>query len=340
MMLPPADAWHVAPEEAGLLAGWLRCVDLWLASIERRSGSVRSRQAYERGWLRFFRDAHDLRLAPWQVTPTDAQVYVAALAGRLAPATINKLVSVLASFYAYAGAYAVDHGPAGARLWPHDNPFAARSLRTRVSRFGRSAVPTAAQVTSLLDHIDTSSAEGLRDRAIIYGMFQTTRRLSEWLHLRWGDITGETFVCRIKGNRLHRQKMTADLRHDIEQYLIAADHWPPAPADFLFVALRSGAWTRPLCQGQVNRIIRKYGRLAGVPAELCHAHGLRHAGARERRRRGASAWQLQMILGHQSVATTEIYIREVLDEPEDELGSIIDEAFRPRSYAVLPRARM
>jgi site-specific recombinase XerD len=73
--------------------------------------------------------------------------------------------------------------------------------------------------------------------------------------------------------------------------------------------------------------MRKYGAQAQVPPELCHPHGLRHAGARFRRAHGATAFELQQILGHRSIRTTEIYIDEVLKNPEDRLGNLVDDLF-------------
>jgi integrase len=74
--------------------------------------------------------------------------------------------------------------------------------------------------------------------------------------------------------------------------------------------------------------MRRYGELAGLPPAVCHPHGLRHAGARLRRRRGrATPFELQPILGHANIQTTMIYVTEELDEPEDPQAACVDEFF-------------
>lgn len=310
---------------------WEHCRDLWLAAIQRRSGSLRSRTEYARVWQAFNVTSHRAGWQWWDVTTTHAQQWAVELAGRLAPASVNKCLSVLSSLYRFAGSYQV----AGRALWPHANPFADAHLRARVARFGRSQFPSTAQVVALLGVMDTSSATGLRDLALYGGMFATTRRLSEWLNLRWGDITAATFTCRIKGGRIVRQMLPAAQYNAIVACLQAAGNWPPAPTDYLFCSLAPVRWDRPLNAGYVAHRLRHYGALAGVPAALCHPHGLRHAGARWRRQHGATAWELQTLLGHANIGTTEIYCREVLDYPTDRLAGDIN-AF----FADLHAARM
>jgi integrase/recombinase XerD len=318
------EHFDINPPDPDRLNAWLRCRDLWLASVLRRSGSARSADAYAREWKAFFA-AHAWRLAPWSVAPTEVAAWAAGLAGRLAPATVNKSLAILTSYYDYAA----DTG----RLWSGPNPFAGRHLRARVSRFGRARFPTSDQVRALLDAIDTSSPDGLRDQAIIQGMFATTRRVHEWLRLQWRDITGNAFWYQCKGGHLLRQRLPDGLRALIDAYLTAAGHYPPAPDDYVFVSLHPVRWDRPLNAGYVNQLLRRYGAAAGLPLDVCHAHGLRHAGARHRRRLGATTWELQQTLGHRSIATTEIYCAAVLDDPEDRLAGALD-AFHPRECRI------
>jgi integrase/recombinase XerD len=284
---------------------------------------------YARTWTSFYGEAHGYALAPWDVTPTHAQQWVAELTPRLAPATVNKLVTIMCSYYKFAaGQFMTD----GERLYSGSNPFDGEHLLRTISKFGRARYPTTDQVLAICDQIDTSSPVGLRDLCLIRGMFVTTRRLNEWLNLRWQDITGDTFVCRLKGGRDNRQILPDGLKGGIVAWLHAAGNYPPRPTDYIFVAPRfrgsdSYDWSRPLNPGNVWRIMRKYGAQAQVPPELCHPHGLRHAGARFRRAHGATAFELQQILGHRSIRTTEIYIDEVLKNPEDRLGNLVDDLF-------------
>lgn len=297
-----------------LTTDWDDCRTLWLQTLER--SSTRTSREYQRINCAFFADQPGLQ--PWEVTPTHADHWVADLARRLAPASVNKAVSAMASFYRFANHYHCD----GQVLWSLPNPFAAQHLRARVQRYARARYPSVDQVRALLEQMDTSSPLGLRDRALFGGLFTTTRRINEWLPLRWVDITGNAFVVRVKGGRTLRQTAPDGLLAEVVAWLQCAGHYPPAPTEYIFTAL--GVWDRPLNPGYVNARLRHYGRLAGVPARLCHAHGLRHAGARWRYQQGATPYQLQQTLAHRNIATTEIYIRDVLSEPEDPQAPAVD----------------
>lgn len=331
------ETWRLAHEDSDRLGDWLACRDQWLTRIERRSGATRSRDAYLTDWHEFFGKRHSYHLAPWDVTPTHVEAWTAELSTRLAPATVNRRLAVLASYYRFAGKHVIDDH----LLWTGPNPFSDDALRFRVSRFGRAHYPTTEQVQRLLGQIDVSTPAGLRNLAIIGGMFMTTRRLTEWLSLRWCDIhageTGHWFEYRCKGGLHRRQVIPPDLYHLLTVYLQAADNWPPRPEGYLFIRLRPLCDERPLNPGYVRSLVQLYGARAGIQKNLCHPHGLRHAGARFRRQQGATIWELRDVLGHASIAITEVYVGQVLAEPEDrqaQLVAAILPAFHPRKLYV------
>lgn len=329
------DEWRLPSADLVRLTDWLACRDLWLDRIERRSGATRSRHAYFTDWHEFFGRSHGYALAPWSVTVTHAEEWAAALARRLAPATVNRRLAVLASFYRFAGKHIIDGRP----LWTDYNPFSAEVARFKVSRFGRARYPSAEQVQHLLSQISIDTPVGLRNLTIIGGMFMTTRRLTEWLSLRWCDIheseTGHWFEYRCKGGLHRRQVVPPSLYRLLVTYLKAAQMWPPDPGQYLFVSLSTEHADRPLNPGYVRQLVQRFGARAGIPKELCHPHGLRHAGARFRRQQGATIWELRDVLGHASIAITEVYVGQVLAEPEDRqaeiFGSILPE-FKRENY--------
>jgi len=305
---------------------WDECIAHWLASIERRSGSRHSVRAY-RGDVARFAAWHRGEWA--EVSAETAQRFVGALAETaLRPATINRTVMTLRSLFRFA---AEETGRAP--LWSCPNPWGSRTLTQRVTR--QVQMPSTSQVTRLLGAIDRTTTVGLRDYALFAGLFTTSRRLAEWLQVRWGDIHQTAqgwWVAYVgKGNRPGRQALTPATCAAVEAYLRAAGHWPPAADDYVFVRLRPAAsWKRPLAAGYVYRRLRRLGLLAGQPWRVSHPHGLRHAGARRHRKAGADVWQLRELLHHSSLATTQIYTENVLDEPEpDPFAASVD--------AVLPQ---
>ena len=92
--------------------------------------------------------------------------------------------------------------------------------------------------------------------------------------------------------------------------------------------------TQPVGASYINALIKRYGTAAGIPEEKLHAHALRHAGARHRRQAGADVWSLQATLGHASIAITQRYTENVLDEPEDAYADTIG-AILPKQLKLL-----
>jgi len=357
-----AVTWQVAPEDRERYDRWLRCQFDWLSALERRSNASNTRRAYARDVVDFFAAFAEERLLPWAVTAVHAEAWVQALRGRgLADSTINRKVAALASLYRYAASDAIYTDASGVRaaLWPWPNPFSGRGLRVQVSPYARAAYPTSGQVTALLAAIDLTTLTGLRNMALLAGLFATTRRVSEWLGLRGRDLHrdaagGYWFEYRYKGGSPRRQAIPADIMRTIEAYLRADNRWPLAPEDYLFRATTAaGSRLRradgaaqvrpgyrpdrqPLSASYVNRLIRRYGAQAGIPPERLHAHALRHAGARWRKDHGADVWQLRETLGHTNIAVTQVYTDSALDEPQDAYADTIGELL-PRQLKLIWR---
>jgi site-specific recombinase XerD len=350
---------QVSPEDAERWHLWLDCENRWLGSLERRSGRTNTRRAYHRDVLDFFGAYAYCRLMPWQASAQHAEGWVQQLhAQGLTDTTINRKVAALSSFYHYANTEYIIGAAAEARaLWPHPNPFASRSLRQKISTHAQAQFPSAVQVTALLNQIDIKTVTGLRNLGLLAGMFATTRRVDEWRNLRWGDIhdgaEGKWFTYRYKGGEIKQQVLPGDIWEIIQLYLKHAGRLETIqPADFIFTTT-SAAGTRirtkagadqvrpdydPARQAvgasYINALIKRYGAAAGIPAEKLHAHALRHAGARHRRQAGADVWSLQATLGHASIAITQRYTENVLDEPEDAYADTIG-AILPKQLKLL-----
>lgn len=335
--------WIVAPGDQEGIAVWIRCRDNWLDDIENRSKRKNTRRAYSGDWNEFFQHWATVRLLPWQVGRIHAQGWVQHMRERgLADSTINRKVAALSSFYNYAAdefQTQTHEGPRG--LWQHPNPFGSRKLRTAIDPYSRSLPsPTLPQVQALLRQIDTTTLNGKRDMAIILGMFITARRVSEWINIRGKDLTdadngGKIFRYLYKGGKPKKQLIDPALWNIVQDYLQAAGRWPLQPDDYLFTA-HDNAGKRfaavpdeydpagqAISSRRVNAILKSYGRRAGIADECLHAHALRHAGARARRKNGADIYAIKDLLGHSSIAITQIYTDNVLDQPEDALAGLL-----------------
>ncbi|MBI4497475.1 MAG: tyrosine-type recombinase/integrase [Chloroflexi bacterium] len=151
----------------------------------------------------------------------------------------------------------------------------------------------------------------LRDRAILETLFSTQLRVSELValdrtSLDWQQGTavitgkgGKTRTVFFSERALEALNAYLDARPD--QFLPLFIHHDrahrPTPKD------RDGTAMRLTRQG-VEAVVRRYARMAGVDAT---PHDFRHYGATELLRNGADIRTVQELLGHASVATTQIY---------------------------------
>jgi site-specific recombinase XerD len=330
--------WLVAPGAEAALSEWIRCRDRWLLAKQRRSGSQHTLAAYQADFYRFFSCFRTEGLAPWSVTRSHAEQWIGEMVrAGLAPASIRRRISAMASFYDYAAhRYTlIEPGLGEIALWDRPNPFRQHDLPRITSE---PHYPTAAEFTALLRQINLDTVCGLRNLALIAGLFATTRRVSEWVGLQWGaireDATGRWFSYRLKGGGQDAQALADHIYRAIVIYLQAANRWPLQSEDFIFVAHSDSARRftnvdgtaganpgcteqRPLSPGYVWRLIRRYGAAAGIQDRKLYPHSLRHAGARYRVDLGADPWEMQRLLGHRNIATTNRYTHTTLVRPQD-----------------------
>jgi len=360
----------VQEDESIKWLAWEQATNAWLDAKRRRSGRRNTTRAYQCAVSQFFSFAavaFDYHVPPWDVTPLMAEEWTRDLydAGR-APSTVNLKLAALSSLYDYVQRRYVATGPDGRiiSLWPADraNPFDAVE-RARVDPYGRARFPTVDELKSILASINTNCLTGKRDFALLYAFSVTCRRASELLELRWGDIQHDplddgnriyTYQVRKKGkDQVRRAILDRNCYQAICAYLQAdgrldpaADHYPAAD-DYIFTAidptrirrLRPDAEVnenRPLSNRFANEILKKYARRAGVDQSKAHLHGLRHAGARLRvhqqkeLRGGVDYIEIMRLLEHSSLAVTQIYSQQILEDPEDPGGRAAADALLPK----------
>jgi len=181
-------------------------------------------------------------------------------------------------------------------------------------RFGRRLPRTLseAEVLRLLEAPDISTIRGLRDRAMLSVTYAAGLRVSELVGLTAADVDLSRGIVSAFGKGGKRRLVplgTVTLDH-VEAYLKAraapgAQAAPrlrkPGP-DVLFPSPRGGPLTR---QG-FWKIVGRYARGIGLRGRV-YPHQLRHSFATHLLTGGADLRSVQTMLGHASVATTEIY---------------------------------
>lgn len=144
-----------------------------------------------------------------------------------------------------------------------------------------------------------------RDFAIIIIFLNCGLRISELVAININHIRdNDTLVVRGKGNKDRTIYLNAACLYAINRYLTVRSQPSPDDPNALFISMRG---TR-LSRKTIHVMLKKYFLKAGLDAEKYSAHKLRHTAATLMYRHGhVDIRALQSILGHKSIATTEIY---------------------------------
>ena len=173
---------------------------------------------------------------------------------------------------------------------------------------------TVEDVERLLTTPTTAETLGARDRAILETLYSSGVRVSELVDLNRADLEGDTQTVRVRGKgqkerivplgshamnaiRQYVSLLDSDGRFEKVQTLVQSGQ--PVP---LFINKNGGR----LSSRSVRRKLDKYLRVAGLDPSIS-PHTLRHSFATHLLDNGADLRSVQELLGHQSLATTQIY---------------------------------
>ncbi len=172
------------------------------------------------------------------------------------------------------------------------------------------------EVARLIEQIDTSAEEGLRDRAILELLFSSGLRVSELVNLNRDHVNTKRreFMVRGKGQKDRPVFVSNSAAKWVEEYLAARlDNLPPLFLSYSrnTVSSMSGDYRR-LGARSIQRMIAKYARLAGITKHVS-PHTMRHSFATDLLMNGADLRSVQSMLGHSNISTTQVYTH-VTDE--------------------------
>lgn len=165
-------------------------------------------------------------------------------------------------------------------------------------------VLTVEEVERIINSIPIDTKKGLRDRAMLELLYSCGLRVSELTSLRLSDLFfGEGHIRIVgKGNKQRLVPIGSLARERIMLYLDCREPKSVKDKDILFLNNRGKALTRVM----VFYVIRDAVERAGIDKTVS-PHIFRHSFATHLLAGGASIRQVQDMLGHESIETTEIY---------------------------------
>jgi integrase/recombinase XerD len=274
--------------------------DLELRHAERTADSYRSSVETFLSWL----SSQDVELA--QTRTEDVEAYLSHLHARRKPGgkayaigtQTAHLTAVKSLFrFLYKRGYLL-RDPAASVAFPRPEKRLPRVILSQEEV--RRILDTAAVAKAPLE---------LRDRAILETFYATGIRVSELARLQPSDVDTQECLLSVrlgKGRKDRNIPLTPVAAEAIDAYL--RDGRPqllrPRGARTLFLASRGGV----LHRSELSRIVGSWAQRAGVEKTVtCHTY--RHSLATHLLKGGADIRQIQVLLGHASLQTTERYTR-------------------------------
>jgi integrase/recombinase XerD len=205
----------------------------------------------------------------------------------------------------------------------HD-PSSSIDFKAKEKRIPR-VILTEEEALRLIESADEKSPSGLRDRAALETFYATGIRVTELANLNLWDVELEEKMLRVilgKGRKDRNVPLTTAAAEAIAVYLekgrpkLVSSNNP-----YLFLADKGGRLQRAV----LSRIVQKYARKAGIEKHIT-CHTFRHSVATHLLRGRADIRHIQMLLGHESLQTTQRYTRVEISD----LKRVIERA-HPRS---------
>jgi integrase/recombinase XerC len=235
---------------------------------------------------------------------TDAELireYLAQLNEKAySPATMARKIATLRSFYKWA----LKRGLVAS------NPMTLIRTPRQAKRLPKAIGVD--QIEQLLATPDTSDVLGCRDRAMLETLYSTGLRVSELVELNVGDFVPDEQFVRVRGKGKKERVVPLGshainaIQHYVDKVIrderFAGDWLKKGNDSPLFINKHGGR----LSSRSVRRKLDKYLRAAGLDPSIS-PHTLRHSFATHMLDNGANLREVQEMLGHRSLSTTQSY---------------------------------
>ena len=246
--------------------------------------------------LCLFLDENAIAVSPIKIGEETIQQFIYSVSKEVNPRSQARIISGLKSFFSYLIF----------EDYRQDNPMEL----IETPKTGRKLPDTLSveEIDALIAAIDLSTNEGERNRAMLETLYGCGLRVSELVSLKISDLFFDEGFIKItgKGNKQRfvpignlTQKYIRIYKDDIRAHLdIKKGH-----EDTLFLNRRGSQLTRAMLFTIIKDLATKIGLRKNISP-----HTLRHSFATHLLENGADLRSIQLMLGHESITTTEIYV--------------------------------
>ncbi|PTM09936.1 MAG: site-specific tyrosine recombinase XerD [Bacteroidetes bacterium] len=241
-------------------------------------------------------EVNDIKLLPIQIKAVTIQEFIYDASKLLSARSQSRLISALRGFFDYLVF----------EDYRDDNPLSL----IESPKIGRKLPDTLSieDIDKLISAIDLSNPQGERNRAIIETLYSCGLRVSELTNLKISDLFFDEGFLKVtgKGNKQRfvpisplTQKYINLYKTEIRPHIPIIDVY----RDTLFLNRRGKQLTRAM----IFTIVKQLTEKAGINKTIS-PHTFRHSFATHLLENGADLRSIQLMLGHESITTTEIYM--------------------------------
>lgn len=267
----------------------------WLSFEKNLSAKTVESYTHDVGLLRDYMARESAGLLPSEVQPSHIEGFMSEIYDREFKASSQtRILSGLTSFFTFLMIADIIKASPVEFI---DAPKAVRKLPEVLS---------VEEIDAIISSIDLSHPQGHRNKAMLETLYSCGLRVSELVSLRLSDLFFDDGFIRVtgKGNKQRLVPLSDAAHRNIGLWLEQRRLMTPdqKSADIVFLN-RNG---RKLTRAMVFTIIKCATETAGIIKDVS-PHTFRHSFATHLLEGGASIRQIQELLGHESILTTEIY---------------------------------
>ncbi|MDD3004498.1 site-specific tyrosine recombinase XerD [Flavobacterium sp.] len=246
--------------------------------------------------LMLFLETNKIDVSPLKIQEETLQQFIYEVSKKVNSRSQARIISGLKSFFSYLifEDYRQDNP-----LELIDSPKLGRKLPDTLS---------VEEIDSLINAVDLSSNEGERNRAILETLYGCGLRVSELVELKISDLFFEEGFIKItgKGNKQRFVPIAEITQKYISIYknqVRCHQNIQKSDSDILFLNRRGKKLTRAMIFTIIKRLAVEINLQKTISP-----HTFRHSFATHLLENGADLRAIQMMLGHESITTTEIYV--------------------------------